>query len=85
MQTPRASTRRWPDQHHAATLSFCPSPLPCSRVQDQNPEGKYEALAKYGRDLTQAAREGKLDPVIGRWGRRGRGRGRARAARLACA
>jgi ATP-dependent Clp protease ATP-binding subunit ClpA len=35
-------------------------------VVDQNPEGKYEALTKYGRDLTQAAREGKLDPVIGR-------------------
>lgn len=35
-------------------------------VQDQNPEGKYEALTKYGRDLTQAARDGKLDPVIGR-------------------
>ena len=35
-------------------------------VQDQNPENKYEALTKYGRDLTQAAREGKLDPVIGR-------------------
>ena len=40
---------------------------PCRSVQDQNPEGKYEALTKYGRDLTQAAREGKLDPVIGRW------------------
>ena len=36
------------------------------KVTDQNPEGKYEALAKYGRDLTQLAREGKLDPVIGR-------------------
>ena len=36
------------------------------KVTDQNPEGKYEALEKYGRDLTQAAREGKLDPVIGR-------------------
>ncbi|EFN53397.1 hypothetical protein CHLNCDRAFT_137194 [Chlorella variabilis] len=35
-------------------------------IGDQNPEGKYEALTKYGRDLTQAAREGKLDPVIGR-------------------
>ncbi|MEQ9369479.1 MAG: ATP-dependent chaperone ClpB [Coleofasciculus chthonoplastes F3-SA18-01] len=35
-------------------------------VTDQNPEGKYEALEKYGRDLTEAAREGKLDPVIGR-------------------
>ncbi|AFZ44891.1 ATP-dependent chaperone ClpB [Halothece sp. PCC 7418] len=36
------------------------------KVTDQNPEGKYEALEKYGRDLTQWAREGKLDPVIGR-------------------
>ncbi len=36
------------------------------KVTDQNPEGKYESLEKYGRDLTQAAREGKLDPVIGR-------------------
>uniref|UniRef100_A0A1D1ZY85 Clp R domain-containing protein n=1 Tax=Auxenochlorella protothecoides TaxID=3075 RepID=A0A1D1ZY85_AUXPR len=35
-------------------------------VTDQDPEGKYEALARYGRDLTQAARDGKLDPVIGR-------------------
>jgi ATP-dependent Clp protease ATP-binding subunit ClpA len=32
----------------------------------QDPEGKYEALAKYARDLTEAARDGKLDPVIGR-------------------
>ncbi|HMM43876.1 MAG TPA: Clp protease N-terminal domain-containing protein, partial [Thermomicrobiales bacterium] len=36
------------------------------RVTDQNPENQYEALEKYGRDLTEAAREGKLDPVIGR-------------------
>ena len=36
------------------------------RVTSQNPEGQYEALAKYGRDLTQEARKGKLDPVIGR-------------------
>jgi ATP-dependent Clp protease ATP-binding subunit ClpB len=36
------------------------------KVTDQNPEGTYESLQKYGRDLTQAAREGKLDPVIGR-------------------
>ncbi|NJK56658.1 MAG: ATP-dependent chaperone ClpB [Pleurocapsa sp. SU_5_0] len=35
-------------------------------VTDQNPEGKYQALEKYGRELTQLAREGKLDPVIGR-------------------
>ncbi len=36
------------------------------KVTDQNPEGKYESLEKYGRDLTQFARDGKLDPVIGR-------------------
>jgi ATP-dependent Clp protease ATP-binding subunit ClpB len=36
------------------------------RVTDQNPEEKYQALETYGNDLTQAAEEGKLDPVIGR-------------------
>jgi ATP-dependent Clp protease ATP-binding subunit ClpB len=36
------------------------------RVTDQNPEEKYQALETYGRDLTAAAAEGKLDPVIGR-------------------
>ena len=36
------------------------------RVQSADPEATYEALAKYGRDLVAAAREGKLDPVIGR-------------------
>jgi ATP-dependent Clp protease ATP-binding subunit ClpB len=36
------------------------------RVTSQNPEGTYAALEKYGRDLTQVARQGKLDPVIGR-------------------
>jgi len=36
------------------------------RVTDANPEDKYQALAKYGRDLTALARQGKLDPVIGR-------------------
>ncbi len=35
-------------------------------VTDQNPEARYDALAKYGRDLTEQARNGKLDPVIGR-------------------
>ena len=35
-------------------------------VTDQNPEGTYESLEKYGRDLTEAAKGGKLDPVIGR-------------------
>ncbi|MGI8596412.1 MAG: ATP-dependent chaperone ClpB [Thermoleophilaceae bacterium] len=36
------------------------------RVTDQDPEEKYQALERYGRDLTQAAEDGKLDPVIGR-------------------
>ena len=36
------------------------------RVTDENPEDKYAALKKYGRDLTDEARRGKLDPVIGR-------------------
>jgi ATP-dependent Clp protease ATP-binding subunit ClpB len=35
------------------------------RVTSQNPEGTYEALARFGRDLTDLARKGKLDPVIG--------------------
>ncbi len=37
-----------------------------SRVTDDNPESKYAVLEKYSRDLTKMAREGKLDPVIGR-------------------
>jgi ATP-dependent Clp protease ATP-binding subunit ClpB len=36
------------------------------RVTSQNPEDQYQALERYGRDLTEAARQGKLDPVIGR-------------------
>jgi ATP-dependent Clp protease ATP-binding subunit ClpB len=36
------------------------------RITDQNPEAKYQALARYARDLTEMARRGKLDPVIGR-------------------
>ncbi|HEY9763426.1 MAG TPA: ATP-dependent chaperone ClpB [Trichocoleus sp.] len=36
------------------------------KVTDQNPENQYQALEKYGRDLTEQARAGKLDPVIGR-------------------
>jgi len=36
------------------------------RVTDQNPEGRYQALEKYAQDLTEAARRGKVDPVIGR-------------------
>ncbi|MBC5825510.1 MAG: ATP-dependent chaperone ClpB [Candidatus Eremiobacteraeota bacterium] len=36
------------------------------RITDQNPEAKYQALERYGRDLTKLARENKVDPVIGR-------------------
>src|SRR5947199_5912901 len=36
------------------------------RITDQNPEAKYQALQRYARDLTEQARRGKLDPVIGR-------------------
>jgi ATP-dependent Clp protease ATP-binding subunit ClpB len=36
------------------------------RVTDENPEDKYQVLERYGRDLTELARQGKLDPVIGR-------------------
>ena len=36
------------------------------KVTDQNPEGKYQALERYAKDLTELARRGKLDPVIGR-------------------
>ncbi|NED53308.1 hypothetical protein G3I24_20715, partial [Micromonospora aurantiaca] len=37
-----------------------------ARVTSENPEGTYQSLAKYGVDLTAAARDGRLDPVIGR-------------------
>ena len=36
------------------------------KITDQNPEEKYQALQRYTRDLTELARKGKLDPVIGR-------------------
>ena len=36
------------------------------QIQDNNPEVSLEALSKYGKDITQLAQEGKLDPVIGR-------------------
>ena len=37
-----------------------------SKVTDQNPEAQFQALERFGRNLTEAARDGKLDPVIGR-------------------
>jgi ATP-dependent Clp protease ATP-binding subunit ClpB len=57
-------------QKHAATrdaiLKALTSVRGSQRVTSQNPEGTYQSLEKYGRDLTDLARKGKLDPVIGR-------------------
>ncbi len=49
-----------------ALLAALKSVRGSARVTDPNPEGKYQALEQYGRDLTEAAEAGKLDPVIGR-------------------
>jgi len=51
---------------HDAILKALTSVRGTQRVTDQNPEAKYQALERYGRDLTEMARRGKLDPVIGR-------------------
>src|SRR6266852_3046590 len=51
---------------HDALLRARRQILGSQRVTDQNPESKYQALEKYGRDLTKLAADGKLDPVIGR-------------------
>ncbi len=49
-----------------ALVKALPQVRGSSRVTSANPEGTYKTLEKYGTDLTEAAREGKLDPVIGR-------------------
>ncbi len=51
---------------HDAILKALVSVRGTQRVTDQNPEDKYQALERYARDLTELARRGKLDPVIGR-------------------
>ncbi len=51
---------------HAAVLTALKDVRGGSRVTDQNPEEKYQALQKYGRDLVEMARLGRIDPVIGR-------------------
>jgi ATP-dependent Clp protease ATP-binding subunit ClpB len=51
---------------HDAILKGLTTVRGSQRVTDQNPEAKYQALEKYGKDLTELARSGKLDPVIGR-------------------
>ena len=55
----RASPRRTSSRR-------CRRSAAAQRVTDQNPEDKYQALEKYGRDLVELARNGKMDPVIGR-------------------
>ncbi|MBL7131630.1 MAG: ATP-dependent chaperone ClpB [Candidatus Omnitrophica bacterium] len=50
----------------AAVLKIMKEIRGVHRVMDQNPEAKFQALERYGRDLTKLAEEGKLDPVIGR-------------------
>jgi len=52
--------------NHNAILGALKDVRGGQRVTDQNPEDKYQALQRYGRDLVEAARQGKLDPVIGR-------------------
>src|SRR6202043_2514419 len=51
---------------HEAILKALTSVRGSQRITDQNPEGKYQALERYAKDLTEQARRGKLDPVIGR-------------------
>src|ERR1035437_6368437 len=51
---------------HDAILTALTAVRGSQRVTDQNPEGKFQALEKYAKDLTELARRGKLDPVIGR-------------------
>jgi len=51
---------------HDAILKALTAVRGSQRITDQNPEGKYQALERYARDLTEQARRGKLDPVIGR-------------------
>jgi len=51
---------------HAKLMQALQQVRGSQRVTDQNPEGKYQTLEKYGRDLTALARRGKIDPVIGR-------------------
>ena len=51
---------------HEAILKALAEVRGSQRVTDQNPEGKFQALEKYAKDLTELARRGKLDPVIGR-------------------
>src|SRR5881409_3054783 len=68
-QTKESTAAKILSRHGAvpdAILKALQSVRGTQRVTDQNPEDKYQALERYARDLTQLARRGKLDPVIGR-------------------
>ena len=69
MASSRSKVRSLLEQHgvdYNAILQALASVRGSQRVTSDSPEAQYEALAKYGRDLTEDARKGKLDPVIGR-------------------
>ena len=63
---PAGDALRAAGANHDALLQAIAEVRGPHRVTDQNPEDKYEALKKFGRDLTEAAEQGQLDPVIGR-------------------
>jgi ATP-dependent Clp protease ATP-binding subunit ClpB len=68
-QLKRDATRDLLARHgvtHDGILKALTSVRGSQKVTDQNPEAKYQALERYARDLTEMARRGKLDPVIGR-------------------
>src|SRR5213082_2973393 len=63
---PAARLLRELDVTHGKLMQALQQVRGSQRITDQNPEGKYQTLEKYGRDLTEMARRGKIDPVIGR-------------------
>src|SRR5258708_7849255 len=65
-KSPAAAILREAGVAHDAVYKALADVRGSQRVTDPNPEGKYQVLEKYTRDLTALARQGKLDPVIGR-------------------
>ena len=66
-RAPAAGDERAPRRRHARSCCRCSQEVRGShRVTSQNPEDQFQALERYGQDLTARAREGKIDPVIGR-------------------
>ncbi len=65
-ETPAGTLLRDQGVTRAAVLKALKEVRGSKRVTDQNPEDKYQALTRYGRNLNDLARKGKLDPVIGR-------------------